>query len=287
MFERILVPLDGSPLAERILPCVERIGRLHASELLPFRAYATEVSGSFGPVIVNHGPEATEYVEEVARRLRGRNLRARGLARHGDAASTILEGAAEEGASLIAMSSHGRTGLARWILGSVAEKVVRAATIPVLMVRSFSETAEPAFKRILLPFDGSELAKCAVPHVLALARAFGSQVLLLRVLEQEEVREPAELELRNMVAKFSGDGIECAPLFRTGDPAAEILDAGAAHAADLLAMSTRGRTGSGRWIFGSVTEKVVRAGSLPMLVVPAKNKESKVLVRAAESCWKE
>lgn len=146
-FERILLPLDGSELAEGILPAASAIGRLFDAAFTvlrvlrpPFRpaiAYEDLPVPLDAEVITEQEDRAADYVEGVARRLRSEGLAARGRVVHGTAtAAEIREVAEEEGADLVAMATHGRGGLERLVLGSVADKVLRSATRPVLLHRS-------------------------------------------------------------------------------------------------------------------------------------------------------
>ncbi|HXG61850.1 MAG TPA: universal stress protein [Planctomycetota bacterium] len=282
LFDRILLALDGSPLAEAILPQVRRVLKLRDSEILVVRAYSPPLpAGDFAypPMIDAAEREAREYVEGIVRRLADQGARARAVVRQGAAADVILETAEREGASLIAMSTHGRTGLARWIFGSVAEKVLRASPVPVLLVRSFERgaggrprprAAEEIFiGRVLVPLDGSEFSLRALPHAASLAELFEADVLLLHVTGPEETPRPrAESVLERAAAQLATRGLGVDIRVRRGDPASEILEACRAERADAVAMATHGRSGLSRWTLGSVTEKVLRGAEVPLLVTP-------------------
>jgi nucleotide-binding universal stress UspA family protein len=277
MARGILVPLDGSPLAEEILPQLARLSLPPDAELILLRACPLQVVPGMesAPLLRDEraAEESQAYLHRVEHRLRlgGRKVRSRII--DGDAATAILNAAEEEGAALIALSTHGRTGLARLVLGSTAEKVLRAARAPLFLSRSFAAPARPGpFRALVLPLDGSPVSRGAVPALLAFARGVDARVTLVHVL-QEPAPPPhwlvpgdplgaVEKELRHALLPVETD-------VRTGDPAAEILNACRARNADLLVMSTHGRSGPVRWLFGSVTEKVLRESPLPMLVVPA------------------
>jgi nucleotide-binding universal stress UspA family protein len=274
MFERILVPLDGSALAEAILPHVALMAQRGRTRVLLLRTYAAGAGagGEYAADTLEHKEEAEKYIERMTLRVEGEGLDVRGLARLGDAATTVLDTAKEENASLIAMTTHGRAGLHRWIFGSVAEKVLRASRVPVHLVRSFrtaciSLPEGPPFRNILLPVDGSALSRAAVPSLAAFARRFGSQIVVLHVADSGVDRETAGEVLQPVTAALGAEGVEGIVAVRWGDAAAEILDACRDYSIDLLAMTTHGRSGPSRWAFGSVTEKVLRASSVPMLVV--------------------
>src|SRR6185295_1012964 len=143
MFSRILVPLDGSPRAELILSQVGRILRREDSEVLLLRVVdiplpfgGPEISGQMdvAQLRAQGREEAQKYVDDLARRFTERGAKVHGRVAEGSPAEVILETARSEGATLIAMATHGRSGLLRWMLGSVAEKVARAADIPLLLL---------------------------------------------------------------------------------------------------------------------------------------------------------
>ncbi|RPH50144.1 MAG: universal stress protein, partial [Planctomycetota bacterium] len=168
MFERILVPLDGSPRAELILSQVARILRREDSEVLLLRAvHVPEQIGrvNMAPVRAAQVEEAQKYINDLTRRFQEKGARVNGRVVEGHPADAILETARSEGSTLIALCTHGRTGFARWAMGSTAEKVARASNVPLLLVRSFRRTSkgeleanvpvELPFRRILVPLDGS------------------------------------------------------------------------------------------------------------------------------------
>jgi nucleotide-binding universal stress UspA family protein len=277
VFERILVPLDGSGLADAILSQLRRILLYKDADVLLVRSVSllpsVEADAVELPSILK--AQAEKYLEEKASSLRAQGARVETFTRLGAAANGILDIAAEEKATVILMSTHGRSGLARWALGSVAEKVLRASRVPVLAVRSFagagsdaprSGAEELSFKKILVPIDSSDLSLDVVPATLELAKLFGSHVVLLNVCDGLECTIPVP-EMTAAYEQFRVGGISVEPLMKQGNPAAEILDTCSGQKADLIAMTTHGRAGISRWMLGSVTEKVLRASPVPMLVV--------------------
>lgn len=140
MFTKILVPLDGSGLAEAVLPHVERLAIADNAQVVllavvvPVRLY-TDAAINYPIDEDQQVSEAEQYLKAVAARLGELGLRTESVVRYGGAADEILAFAKETGADLIAMSTHGRSGLGRWVFGSVADKVLRAARIPLLVFR--------------------------------------------------------------------------------------------------------------------------------------------------------
>ena len=297
MVDRILVPLDGSPRAEQILVQVSRFLRREDAEVVLIRALDLPYSlgrGDTAALLAEERTAASEYLAATLRTLRGQGVDARSLLREGPAADAIVEAASEEKATLIALSTHGRSGAARWLLGSVAEKVVRGAPVPVLLMRSFRSGPQglplPAgpqeipFKTLLVPVDGSEASLRVVPPAAATASLFGATAAVLCVdvplptvvhgsippLPSPRTTPGGEAASAAAAgaARFVERGVKVRALASAGDPAAKILEAADAEKADLIAMATHGWTGATRWLLGSVTEKVLRHATLPMLIVP-------------------
>lgn len=279
MFERILIPLDGSATAEAILPQIRRLLHWEDAEVVLLRAIVPAIPETD---YIAPPPElvkgAKEYVAALEKKLADEGVRVRSLVRVGGPGETILDVATEVKASLIAMSTHGRTGMQRWIFGSVTEKVLRASPVPVLVVRSFQE-AQP-IRTILVPIDGSDLSFAVLGHARALARLFESSIAVLHVIEEPDrsfVDAQLQKRLTSTIQDLEAAEISVKLIVRNGEPAGQILDVAKEEKADLIAMSTHGRSGLGRWVFGSVTEKVLREAGVPMLVVRAKAVKKQVV----------
>ena len=187
------------------------------------------------------------------------------------------------------MSTHGRSGVQRWLLGSVAEKVLHACTNPLLLVRTTGEgrTGEEApLKRVLVPLDGSSLAELVLPHVAVIAKEMKLEVILLRVYSlvsqmymaegmapdfdqlTESIRDEVKSYLEEKVRQLKLEGLEKVSYqLLEGDPAAKIIDVSREMPDNLVAISTHGRSGIGRWVLGGVTDRVVRHTSDPVLVI--------------------
>jgi len=273
MFERILVPLDGSDLAAQVLSQVRRILFFKDAHVILVRAVPAPrgVEGDEVELPQVQIAQASKYLDELARELAAQGAQVQAVVRQGNPADDILDVAVEEKAALIAMSTHGRTGIDRWTFGSVTEKVLRASRIPVLAIRSFegrkqSGAAELAFEKILIPVTTDDLALEVVAPALEFARLFGSHVVLLNVCNGMECTIPVP-QLTEAFARFREAGLSVEPLIKQGDPAMEILETCRGQKAGLIAMTTHGRSGPSRWMLGSVTEKVLRNSVVPLLVV--------------------
>ncbi len=277
MLQRILVPLDGSALAESVLTQVRQVLLQKDSDVLLVRVLQHPPSSeadTMEPMEILR-ESAADYLKSIENGLASQGARVRSRVVEGFPASAILETAKTEDATLIAMSTHGRTGLSRWVFGSVTEKVLRASPVPVLAVPSFLEQGsgvaptgarELRFRRIVLPIAAADRSLEALPPVLELAPLFGAQVFLVNVCEGTacSVEVP---QMRKAYDLLHQAGIAVDPLMKQGDPAVQILETCRETDADLIAMTTHGHSGLSRWVLGSVAEKVLRAARVPILVV--------------------
>lgn len=282
MQRRILVPTDCSPLSDRILTQVRRLLVRQDSEVVLLHVVEPKADVPAAELVQNAKDHLLGVRDDLVAAGATATVEIVPAGPDG-AAGTIVDEAARRGASLVAMSTHGRSGVARWVRGSVAERVVRASTTPVLLANPRALTDEPTelrFERILVPLDGSELSLGVLPHVEQLARLYGSEVVLLQVewaagggtlyhpAEVTMIRRPAEIEalLEPHRDRLEKAGIKARCLAAYGPEAVEIVEAAEREQASLVAMSTHGRSGFGRWVFGSVAEQVIRHCTRPLLV---------------------
>jgi len=296
-FKNILVPLDGSKTAETVLPFAHSFAR---TLQLPVELLAV-VDPTIVVPILSESDRSILHTHIVDRKRRfGKYLT--DIAKnfpigcvHSDVGSgvpaeIIIESAAAEKDTLIAMATHGYSGLNRWLLGSVAEKVLRGSVNPVLLVRATEKPVRwdvPALKSFLVPLDGSEMAEAVLPVVEALAKSFDLQVTLLHVYGvpygaysagdgfcdttqldnfASQLKKDAEEYLEQKAAALRSHGIDkvfCSA--KKGLEADEIISF--AQSDNLVVMCTHGRSGIKRWVLGSVTETVVRHCEKPMLIV--------------------
>jgi nucleotide-binding universal stress UspA family protein len=277
MFKKVLIPLDGSRLAARILLPLRRLLEPGAEVTL------LRVVEPPSPAEHDRAPAA-----EVAMRAQlaqvqetlGLDVRSRVQLLRGDAAEEIVRYAGETEQELVAMSTHGRSGVERWVRGSIAERVLRHCEAPLLLCNplALGTRDEGPFRRILVPLDGSDRAERILALVEPLARAQDARVTLLRVepmvvtevpspLLEGSLWDPAPLtaSLAPARERLEAAGVPADATAAYGVVAAEILHA--AKDADLLAMTTHGRSGVPRWWFGSVAEQVLRHATCPLLVL--------------------
>ena len=200
MIERIVVPLDGSLTAEAVLPQVRRLLYRHDSEVILVRAVNPPMVENAIVAAEAELATAREYLLGQLERLEKAGVRAKYVVRIGSPAGVILDVAAEHRATMIALATHGATGLKRLLFGSVAEAVVRKSPVPVLLVRPFwsyeliapVRTEHAPVRNMLLAVDGSDLALEALPGVIEIADLFEARVVLLRVLEEKHPETAAE-----------------------------------------------------------------------------------------------
>jgi nucleotide-binding universal stress UspA family protein len=299
MYTRILVPLDGSQLAEQVLPYVKLLakGMKCHTELLQVIEYSPAPTHP-RQVTANLTGEAQRYLKKTAGTLKGSGLTASSLVHHGDPAPDIVAEAESEPGTLIAMATHGRSGLARWMLGSVTDKALHAATNPLLVVRAREQEAaatEAKLENIIVPLDESLLAEEALSHAAYLARAMGLRIILLRVTpapgDYYRNMEYVPGNFEDFAQFIDGQAIEYLhkvgqklrdedlPLVEErllhGHPAAAIVDLARETPHSLVAMTTHGRSGVGRWLLGSVADRVVHHSAGPVLVVRPAEEDSK------------
>lgn len=292
MLKRILVPLDRSEIAEQALPVAAALAsRVHAAVTLAAVIVPAESwSGGPDPVFWQQAEEAAadRYLSGIEEGLRKQGIPTHKKIAWGPAAATISRLAEGEGADLIVMTTHGRSGVVRWVMGSVADKLLHIAPRPILLLRAKQDaTFEPPVRleRILVPLDGSALSESVLPLVEDLACRLGATLVLGRVVQPATIYSgeyiPPTLAIDEAVAsatkyldrlaekeRLLGVGVDVEVAI--GQAAEAILDVADQNGVDLIALSSHGWSGPMRWIMGSVADAIVRHSTLPCLVLPAK-----------------
>lgn len=295
MATKILIPLDGSSLAERALSQVRWLWQPETTEVILLRVvepwnyyYGAEV---YNPpeVVASLCNSARAYLQAQAEGLKSEGYATSTEVLGGNAEEAILELALSENVDFIVMSTHGRSGFVRWALGSVAERVIQGATMPILLVREPVPVPVNRPARLLVPLDGSELSELALPKAEEIAKSQGAEILLLHVVDtpvKEQMHllvesvetlaaivETWETDVRayldSLAQRVRADGIKVATQVEHGDPSKVIGRVAAEDQIDLVVMSTHGRTGFSRWFYGSVANKVLRGVNCPLLLVRA------------------
>ncbi|HLY73545.1 MAG TPA: universal stress protein [Planctomycetota bacterium] len=302
MIERIVVPLDGSMTAETILTQVCRVLDRKDSELILLRAVdLTPIKTAMMDAEAALGA-AREYLQGQKEKLERGGVKVRIIARLGTPAGAILETVKEQHATMVALATHGASGVSRLLLGSVTEEVLRQSPVPVLVIRPFWSyevqlprgSEHPPVRTLLVPVDGTDRSTVSLPGIIELARLFDMRILLLRVLEANKRRPvlaeehaKALKQLKALARTVEKAGVEAVTLVDVGDPARQILDSIRARGVDLIAMTTHGRSGLKRLVAGSVTERVLRSATVPLLVTcsPERSQETGFTPVPEERQW--
>ncbi|MDE2860400.1 MAG: universal stress protein [Chloroflexota bacterium] len=319
---KILVTLDGSTFSEAIVPAAAQLAQATGSEVhllsvvedpgirrswVEAIAMGEAGTGEFmlPPGSMPRYPDARrgasmstetledalhsarQYLAEMALRF---PAGAKTSAVPGnDPVAAITEYAAENGIELIAMSTHGRSGIGRWVYGSNADKLLQSTTIPMLLVRprsvDASEQGATPIDTLVVPLDGSSLAEEALAYAEGIASQMSAKLSLIRVVTTPGIAYPGveayvynpgaftDLEkeaatyLQEKQAHLESQGIEVSCTVKAGYAANYIIDLAEDSESNLIVMSTHGRGGVGRWVMGSVADRVLRASYRPILLI--------------------
>lgn len=295
MLEHILVPLDGSSLAECVLPHVIALAAtrgagvtlLHVLEEQGEQSQ-THLASPFDAQLANVAARA--YLAEVAQRLSRAGILVETAMVSGPAAIEIVTYAQQNDVDLIVMSTHGESGLSGWNMSSVVEKVAARAYRSMMIVRAYTATSEEgdivAYRRLLVPLDGSQRAECVLPVAISLARVHNARLVLAHVLLKPGVPDPlwAGEEELGLLGQLAGHRQRRAERYVEGVRERFSLDADVElqvsadvpsalqalcdeRACDLMMMSAHGHSGSPRRTYGSVATSLIGYSSMPLLIM--------------------
>jgi nucleotide-binding universal stress UspA family protein len=298
----VIVPLDGSPLAEQALPAAEAIAQRAGAKIKLVLVH--QPNPSIDPEIDYVKLELAMlkadrgYLKSVVARLRprlGRSVTS-AVIRGGPVGETLSGYARELGADLIVLTTHGRGGIRRAWLGSVADQLIRSSEIPVLVIRPGEAGAERKFGEIMVPLDGSDLAEAVLEPVAELARLWDSEISLIQVVrpivltndpqvafpvgysEQATAirRDKAHDYVRGLAERLRSLGIKAnGTAVIGGDVAETLIDLATPERVGMIALATHGSGGAKRLVLGSVADKLVRGAAVPVLVVRPTGKRAK------------
>lgn len=283
MYDDILLPVDGATEASGVLHHAAEIAhRMDATLRVLYVADTARDSVTVvGTDVVDAlEREGDEIVESAAETLENLGVEYRTDVVQGDPAATIAEYAERYGYDLVAMPTHGRQGLSRYLLGSVTEKVIRLSSVPVLTAHAGDDALTFPYERILLATDGSAGARRASDHAVSLADSLDATLHVLSVVDDAglgpdvrstlsagEHESAANEAVESVVGDAQTRGVEVESHVEHGAPAEEIhayVDANDVHA---VVMGTAGRRGVDRILLGSVAEKTVRSSPVPVVTV--------------------
>lgn len=294
MFRKILLPLDGSQHSQYAIPAAVSLTQGNPDREVILLRVPTRPNL---PVLVlkelagieqdreSRAAQCRNYLRYIRQIHMGTGASMRTVVEEGDPAAVIVDTAVAEKADLIVMSTHGLTGVSRWILGSVTQKVLQAAPCPVLVVRN----SHP-IERILITLDGSKLAEQAIQPGFELAKQLAGRVTLLKVLEPvTDVSEAAVQRAKQVAGTLDNYLINIhqqaddylahlipadmsqiqvdTHVIENSTVAEGILQFVEDKRIDLIVMTTHGFTGHQRWMYGSVTEKVIQGAKCAMMIV--------------------
>jgi nucleotide-binding universal stress UspA family protein len=313
MAKAIMVPLDGSTFAEHAIPAALGVAEASDAQLhlvqvheLPFVPTSPELMVPYDAGQDERlRAQEREYLLGIANRLADqRGLSVRTELVDGQPPAALAMYAQDSAIDLVVMTTHGRSGLSRAWLGSVADGVVRRSGVPVLLLRPRAEEAEleePVRpKHVLIPLDGSALSRGVIDAAVGLGALSKARYTLLRVVlavplirrsldtdvdpyhEQNLQEAKADLERAAAPLRERGLDVEIAAV-SASVPATAILEFAQEHAIDLIAMATHGRGGWSRIALGSVADKVLRGAIVPVLLVrPGPSNHEAAAVHDAE-----
>jgi nucleotide-binding universal stress UspA family protein len=292
MFETLLVPLDGSSSAEIVFPFAEEIA-VNFGSVLSFVAVTAPGSYELERICHSYLGRVREQVQtQLGNYQTDKVTKIYTHVLPGNPADEILRYAEALDASAIIMSSRGSSNRGPWLLGSIANKVARASKRPMIIIRAAADRTateqKKLFGRILVPLDGSIAGEAAIPFAEALAHSLGSELVLFYVVEppaawtgygiggayaipqeSETTKAYALTYLEGVRQRLTEKRLAVTVELEYGQPADLIIDYSKAKGIDVIAISTHGRSGIDRWVFGSVTEKVLHYGDTTVLVVRA------------------
>jgi nucleotide-binding universal stress UspA family protein len=305
MFKRLLVPLDTSELAEIALPYARELAIKLGAEVILMHV-KTSADASDKPDHRAYLSKTAAITEQDIKKSHALPPREKvkvdsaiigSPSRLNHPAEEIVNYAEKENISLIVMATHGRTGIRRWTLGDTANKVARASKIPLLLIRASNDVPKSIhLDKILVPLDGSKQSEAVLPYTENLASKLKTGINLLNVVEppyhiypfyeglgyyggygmvrvpytDEEVkpmREIAGKYVQSVSEKLMAEGIKASYEVKVGLAGEEIIGAEEEIHPDIVAMSTHGHSGFGRWENGSVADKVLHHGNTPLLLV--------------------
>jgi nucleotide-binding universal stress UspA family protein len=297
MLSKILLPLDGSELAEAAIPYATNL-----AEQLEAEVHLLHVCPPEHQAYVHmHQIYMNSIVEGMRQKMKAtwqsaKELKVQAEVVVGDPIKVIFDHIKLKGIDLIALTTHGNSGFKPWAMGNVADKIVRGSGIPTLLIRVKEkkdlELRKALIQNILVPLDNSEASKVCIPIALELAKKLNAGLTLFSMAQtayaqnlnsagsgiginwdavDKASEQAADEYLKSMATELAKSGVKIDRRSILGiDAAYEILEMEKKGMVDIVVMATRGRSSIARWAFGSVAEKVLREGNLPILLIKEK-----------------
>lgn len=295
MFQHILIPLDGSALAETVLPHLFAIYKVDQPKISLLRVLdPSNISPELKPVDPFdwqlRKAEAESYLNEISRRLTTKGLRVEVFLLEGRAAEMIIDFAYENQVDLIMVSSHGASGISGWNVSGVVQKVILRARTSVLIVRAYHPpeeiNGELTYKKILLPLDGSARAEVVLPVVSALAQTYDCELIAVHIVNKpimprrtppseedlilaETLTERNRLEASNYLNDLQsrmGSKVTTR-LYVENNLVSALHKVVEQEGADIVVLSAHGYSGETKWPYGSVVISFISYGTTPLLII--------------------
>ena len=284
----ILLSLDGSEISEGVIPFVRQLAKGFGVKVTAFHVAGEDGTPEGKIVRMPSGKEMSTdaYLQSMVQEISRGGIGADSAAVKGKPAAEIVKYAESKGCGLIAMATHGRSGLGRWVYGSTTDRVLHATSLPMLLVRPAQDgrIKEETFRTLVIPLDGSELGERALPHAETLAKSLSLSITLVRVVPTVTIAsgamepyaaDPRLLEYSLDAAKqyidektqaLTKKGLRVSSKVNLGYAPSEIIDIAEGLPGSLVVMTTHGRSGVGRWVLGSVADRVLRASNRPVFL---------------------
>lgn len=286
MFNRILVPLDGTAESNAALPAARTVALATGASVFLLQILETPESRAASA-------EAADKLKRVAAELAGSAVQVESAVRPGDAADEILQQVGEQAADLVIMRTRGQAGIQRAVMGSVAERLLSRSDVPIMMLRPGGRRMD-RIANLLVPVDGSPGGALALASAVGLAKATGAQINLMEIVVpmvfqalvpnegpmyfdpawDEEALSAAQTYVDGMLTRLRQAGVEANGEARMApDVPGSLVQAADEHASDLIVMSTHALTGIQRAVLGSVADAVMRTAACPVLLLRRKGHE--------------
>lgn len=295
MFEHILLPLDGSPLAERVLPHAVALAKAFDSQVTLLQV-VTKKRNANQQSIINpmnwkmRKSEAEAYLRTIKARLAKVGIKTHIAVLEGTPALEIINYARVENVQLIILSSHGSSGVSAWNINSVVQKVLLRTFVPVMIIRAYQEVEDDLsgleYNRVFLPLDGSKRAECILPLAKSISDAHASKVFLTHIVEEprlprqtplsdedkalisrlEKINKiEAERYLESISCQFVEERVEKVILI-SSKPTAALHNLVIEEEIDLVILSAHGFSGENRWPYGNIALNFIVFGTTPLLI---------------------
>ncbi len=296
MFDHILLPLDGSTLAECVLPHAVALAKAFSSRLTLLRVVYPRRSTNQQSIVNPMDwqmlkSEADAYLKSVQKRLEDVGVQSEIRIMEGNPAQQIIDYTRDEDVDLIVMSSHGKGGLSEWNINSVVQKVLYRAFVPVMLIRAYHASPKPltdlTYDRIFLPLDGSKRAECSLPLAKSIGAIDHARIFLTHIVEEPILpkQTPLSVEDRDLIhhlteinineaerylntLKDQFEGINVETIIETSTKTAIALhDIVDRDNIDLVILSAHGYSGENRWPYGNITLNFIAYGTTPLIII--------------------